>query len=215
MGKELELYSKDDTFDTIQKYFRNQATLSDKQKEQLQRWQRAYAILDQEKVRSVALRKYMSTFDPPLALSTAYYDFKRAEELFAPMEAYNKDFLRKTLIESALFDIARAEKNMRKLIAKDEKTGKKYISQPRQWKMYFDAKDKAEKRLLKASGILDKDMEQFDWSRLEPHSYTINLPPEVLQALTSLIGSGELDLSSIASKLAEEIDFEELHEDDE
>ena len=215
MAKELDLYQKDDTFDMIQKYYRNQAKLTEKQHEQLKRWQRAYALLDQEKVRSVAIRKYMSTFDPPLPQATAYYDFKKAEELFAPMEAYNKEFIRRTLIESALKDIAKAEKNMQKLIQKDEETGKKYVSQPRQWKMYFDAKDKAEKRLLKASGILDKEMEQFDWSRLEPHNYTINLPPEVLQTLTSLLASGEIDLSSIASKLAEEIDFEEMDEDEE
>jgi hypothetical protein len=193
---------EDDLFDKIQKYYHESGKLSDKEREICMRYERAFALLCENKIRSVAIQKYIATFDPPISLPLAYKDFKAAEDIFAPMQKYTKDFLRMVIIESAMRDIAECE---RKLNPEDGSE-----INVKDFGIIQAVKDKAEKRIISASGLKDEDVEKFDFAKLQAHIYQINVPKEVEKGFGKMLKKGVVDASELYAEMAEDAHFEDI-----
>lgn len=209
----IERSEKDTTFDRLQKFYHSGTALSEKDVEFCNNLESAYAILSQEKIRSVAVRKFMAIHNVPL--STAYRYFKQAEELFAPMEKYHREFVRNMIIETALREIKQCDRLLKQTLTVDESTDKKILKSDdvKKWKAIQDVKHKAQVRLAKAAGIHDVEIEQFDWTKLEPHTYTIGVAPEIQEAFSKLT-DGTIDITKIFNEMSVDIDFDELNDDD-
>ena len=180
----------DDIYDKIEKYYLNGHELSDKETEICSRWESAFALLCKHKLKSIAIKKYVAI--NKVSDRQAYFDFKNAERVFTPIQKYNKEFIRLVIIESCMRDIQESEKRAKKAQSSSE------------WSTIMQIKDRAEKRIIKASGLDQYDPNLPDFSKLQPHTYDIKLPEKVKNLFKNMIGKGVVDITALSKNLAVE-----------
>jgi len=199
------LIGSDDLFDKIEKYYRSSGKLSPKELEICERWELAFSILCAQRQKKLAIAKYLSVLHAKgtkLSHAQAFRDFDAAEKLFTPLKKYTKEFLRLVLIESAMRDVRAAEKKA--AVTKD----------PKMWAEIMKVKDKAEKRIIEASGLNNEDPNMPDFSKLEPSTFNINVDPWTLNMFRKIVTRGSLDITQLYSNMqAGTVDVEHTEED--
>lgn len=185
---DLSNIERSTTFDRIEKYYKNSARLSEKDREICERWELGFALLLEHKNRKVAVSKLIAlqkTKGKSLSTNQAYEDISNAENLFAPLRKYTKEFIRLVVIESALKDVRKAEA----MAAKENDV--------KLWAEIMKVKDKAEKRIIEASGINLQDPNIPDFSKLEMNQFNIQLDPSIVNMMKHFISRGIVDVTEI------------------
>jgi hypothetical protein len=183
----------DNTFEKIEKYYLHGHKLSPHDHQICERWESAFALLLKHKIRSIACKKHAAVYK--ITERQAYTDIKNAERIFVPIHKYSKEFVRLTIIESAMRDVKSCEAMIK---TKGEKisTG--------EWKNIMEIKDRAEKRVIKAAGLDMYDPNLPDFSKILPHVYEIRLPDEVKNMFKTVIGRGVVDITAMMSSMSQE-----------
>lgn len=187
--------------DRIEKFYLAEASLSPKELEQCARYEQVFAIYCHVKNKKQTISKYMAILKSKgieISISTAYRDLDAAENLFAPIRQYNKDFLRMVLIESAVKDLKRLEKELAKTKDSDKMM------------QLLMVKDRVEKRISDVSGLQKEDPNLPDFSQLQPHQFHIDLPVQMRSMMNKLLQQGVMDLTNMD---LEDVDFEDLHDE--
>lgn len=197
-----QLATRDELFDRIEKYYRTAGTgrLSPKEEETCERWELAFAIFSAQKNKKVAITKYLSVLKSKgiqLSMQMAYRDFLYAEKIFAPLQQYSKDFLKMVIIESALKDVKKAEKLAEKQ------------TDPKMWADIMKVKDKAEKRIIEASGLNVTDPNLPDFSKLQLNQININVDQNTISMFKRIMQRGTIDITELYTKMTDEHDQEE------
>lgn len=186
---------KTDLFDRIEAFYLHGSKLTDKETEICTRWESAYATLLEYRSKKVAVKKHIAIFKD-LSTAQAYNDMTNAERVFTPLQKYTREFLRLVLIESALRDVKKCEK-----LAKDETDVYK-------WRAIMNIKDAAEKRIIKASGLDQYDPNLPDFSKLQQHTFNIDLPDNVKEMFKGLISKGSVDITKLFQTVAVDTDVD-------
>lgn len=186
--KEL-LPTSDDLFDKIENYYLNGSKLSDVEMKICTRLESSYALMMKHRSKSIAVKKHAKTSG--ISLTQAYSDFKAAERVFNPLRKYTKEFLRLVIIESAMRDIRDCEKRAKDASISD-------------WDKIMKIKDRAEQRIIKASGLDQDDPNLPDFSKLKPHQYNIQVPREVEKMFHSLLSKGVVDITNVYENISED-----------
>ncbi len=198
----LALKDKDDTFDKIEKYYQHNGKLSEKEKEICERWELAFATFSAQKNRKVAISKYMAVLQKkgtPISIAQAYSDFRNAERIFTPIHKYSKEFVRLVIIESAMRDVKSCETMLHSKKDLDVKA----------WSEIMKVKDKAEKRIIDAAGLLVNDPQLPDFSKLIPSTFNINLDPKTLNMMRNFISKGSVDVTNLFNAISSDAQIEE------
>ena len=198
-----ELSTTDDTFDRIEKYYRQSGKLSVKESQICARWELAFAIFSAQKNRKVAISKYIAVLKSKgveLSSAQAYRDFASAEKIFTPLQKYTKDFLKMVIIESALKDVKKAE-----AMASDCKD-------PKAWATIMDIKNKAEKRIIDASGLSINDPDLPDFTKLQANVFNINMDKQTMNMLQKLMQRGSVDITEVYKQMQEGAEDAEIIE---
>lgn len=198
-----ELSTTDDTFDRIEKFYRQSGKLSPKETEICARWELAFAIYSKQKNKKVAVIKYIAALKSSgieLSHAQAYRDFSAAERIFAPLHKYTKDFLKMVIIESALKDVKKAE-----AMASETKD-------PKAWATIMDIKNKAEKRIIDASGLAINDPDLPDFAKLQANVFNINMDKQTMNMLQKLMERGSVDITEIYKEMQEGAEDAEIIE---
>ena len=193
----LEVTPKDDVFDRIEAYYLHKGKLSDKDMEVCERWERAFSMLCEHRIRKVALDRFIDSYKAqgqPISLATAYRDFAAAERLFTPMRKYSKEFLRLVTIESAMRDVLAAEEKMQALEANDL----------RAFALLQEVKDRAERRIISAAGLKKDDPNIIDFSKLEPSTFLIQAPDDILKMYKNITSKGVVNITDLFNAMSEE-----------
>lgn len=189
-----ELITTDDTFDRIEKYYRQSGKLSTKETEICSRWELAFAIYSAQKNKKVAIAKYIAVLKSKgfeLSTAQAYRDFNAAEKLFTPLQKYTKDFLKMVIIESALKDVRKAERLADK------------TTDPKAWTQIMDIKNKAEKRIIEASGLALNDPDLPDFAKLQANVFNINMDKQTIDMLQKMMQRGSVDITEVYKQMQE------------
>lgn len=196
------LNSKDDTFDKIEKYYHQNGKLSEKEQEICERWELAFSIFSAQKNRKVAVSKYLAVLakkGKPQSIAQAYIDFRNAEKLFTPIQKYSKEFVRLVIIESAMRDVKSCEAMLHKKKDIDVKS----------WSEIMKVKDKAEKRIIDAAGLLVNDPQLPDFSKLIPSTFNINVDPKAMAMMKTFISKGTVDVTEVFKTMSSDAEIEE------
>jgi len=196
------LDSKDDTFDKIEKYYHQNGKLSDKEQEICARWELAFSIFSAQKNRKIAISKYMAVLKSkgtPQSIAQCYIDFRNAEKLFTPIQKYSKEFVRLVIIESAMRDVKSCEAMLHKKNDMDVKS----------WSEIMKVKDKAEKRIIDAAGLMINDPQLPDFSKLVPSTFNINLDPKAFEMMKTFISKGNVDVTEVFKQMSTDTEIEE------
>jgi hypothetical protein len=178
----------DDTFDKIERYYRENGKLSTKETEICERWEFAFALYSSQRNKKIAVRKYISiqkSKGEELSIAQAYRDFANAERIFTPLYKYNKEFLKLVIIESSLNDI----KKCNALAVKQ--------TDVKLWAEIMKVKDKAEKRIIEASGLTLNDPNLPDFTKLQANQFNINLDPTMIEMLKKVMNHGVVDVTQL------------------
>lgn len=184
-----------DLFDKIEQYYRGGAQLLPKEREQCERWELAFGLFLEHRTRKVAVSKFISLQKAKgneISVSTAYRDFANAEKIFLPLQKYSKEFLRMTIIESALRDIRKAD------------DFSKRISDPKDWATIMDIKHKAEIRIVKAAGLELDDPNLPDFSKIQLSQININVDDRVKKLFDAMLNKGTVDVSEVMEKMSDD-----------
>ena len=193
-----DLITTDDTFDRIEKYYRQAGKLSPKETEICARWKLAFAIYAKQKNKKVAITKYLATLKSAgveLSEAQAYRDFTAAEKIFVPIHKYTKDFLKMVIIESALKDVKKAEAKAAE--AKDD---------PKGWAMCMEIKNKAEKRIIDASGLSLNDPDLPDFGKLQANVFNINMDKQTMNMLQRMMQRGSIDITEVYKQMQDGVE---------
>ena len=192
---------KSDEIDRIEAYYRNGIELLPKELEKCKRYELAFSLLLEHRHRKSAVTKYVALckINPDyfsISIGQAYKDMTIAERLFAPLMQYKKEFIRLTVVESAVKDIKAIESRLKK--TKDDKT----------WHNLMDLKNRVEKRLIDSTGLNLNDPDLPDFTNIKPPEYNVVLPDEVLNMLKQFKGKGSINVSDLFDS-AEEVTIED------
>lgn len=175
-------------FDRIERYFlEGGGGLSEQDQEICKRLEVAFSLLLEHRQKTVVVRKMMVTLGG--SESQCYRDIQLAERVFAPMRKYEKEFVRMITIESAMRDIDKAEKLAADALA-DKENPKHNL-----YKIAMAVKDRAEMRIIRASGLENTDPDRPDYSKLLPSTYVIDMPPVVKEYFKRIIAGGRVDMN--------------------
>lgn len=187
-----DLITTDDTFDRIEKYYRQDGKLSPKETEICARWELAFAIYSAQKNKKVAVIKYVAVLKGKgieLSPAQAYRDFTAAEKLFTPLQKYTKDFIKMVIIESALKDVRKAESMAAK------------TTNPKDWASIMEIKNKAEKRIIDASGLSLNDPDLPDFGKLQANVFKINMDKQTMSMLQRMMQRGSVDITEVYKQM--------------
>jgi hypothetical protein len=197
----LALENTDNTFDRIEKYYQSSGKLSEKDKEICERWELAFSLFSAQKEKKVAITKYLKILSQKginISIAQAHRDFSSAEKIFTPIAKYSKEFIRLVVIESAFRDMKRCES----MLAKKDIDVKA-------WSEIMKVKDKAEKRIIEASGLTVNDPQLPDFSKLIPSTFNINVDPKALNMMKTFIAKGTVDITSVFQSMSTDTEIEE------
>lgn len=182
----------DELIDRLNKYYSNTGKLQPAELAICERLESAFALLINSHKRSIAIIKHQEVHN--ISRAQAYIDMSNAEKLFAPLQAYSKDFLRLITIESARRDIERCEARLEKF---EQKPKKKSVYE---WRVLMQEKDRAEQRLIKAAGLDRSDPEHADPSKYQQHLININVSPTAIASITKLMNLSVVDFDQFVEE---------------
>ena len=202
------------SFDRIQKFYREGYKLNAQETEMCQRLEMAFSLLCETRVRTTAVKKYIAVLKQKgktIAYSTAQHDFIAAEQLFAPIFKYTKEYLKLVVIESAIKDINRSEKildaifeefdsNQKQNVTKKKREDKTNLLSSHNLNMYqraMKSKDMAERRIIEASGLNVNDPNLPDFSKLQMNQFNINVSPDIYDFLKSVVSKGAVNVTEL------------------
>ena len=195
---------KDTVLDKLEKYYRDEVSLSDQDQKIVERIELAFALLQKHQSKSVAIKKYMKILesqDKKINITTAYQDFLKVEKVLVPIHKVSKDLQRIVLLEGIDRDIAALRK---KMTTKDEENK---ISTAQ----YLQIQDRINKLVelkMRASGIDKEDPNIPDFSMIQPPNTLFNMPPRMESMFRKFLQSGVFDVSEIFDQ------YEELEDDE-
>lgn len=194
-----ELYPTEgrDLFDNIEAYYLHDRRLAPKEQEIAERFELAFALLQQHRNKKVAVSKLIALTKKSgksLSLAQAYKDMLAAERIFVPIQNYSKEFLRLTTIESCIRDIKKIEEKMKNANDKD-------------WQKFMELKNKAEYRLIQAAGLNDGSTELPDFSRIDPQPIQVNVSDQFLSLLQKLTDGGKVNVSDFMKQNSSEAEI--------
>jgi hypothetical protein len=193
---------KDDTFEKIEKYYHQKGKLTEKELEICSRWELVFTIFFKQKERKITISKYMAILNrkgTPQSIAQCYSDLRNAEKLFTPLQKYSKEFVRLVIIESAMRDVKRCESMIREQKNIDIKS----------WSEIMKVKDKAEKRIIDAAGLMVNDPQLPDFSKLVPSTFNINLDPKAFEMMKTFISKGNVDVTEVFKQMSTDTEIEE------
>lgn len=105
-------------------------------------------------------------------------------------------------------------------VMKAEKEGYRYIASQQALNTFALAKKAGDLKMMVAANAnftkiwaLDKEEPDLpDFSKLEPSTYTIEIPEVLEKALMALISQGRIDLSKMYNKISEDAEFTDITE---
>jgi hypothetical protein len=182
---------KTNTLDRIEAFYRHGEVLTSYEQKRCKRLELAFSLFLHHRSRKVAVSKYLSLCQSDvefeeISISQAYRDMSQSEKLFAPIHQYKKEFIRLTIVESAVKDIKAIEK----------KLGEKDISL-KNWSDLMSLKNQVEKRLIDSTGLNLNDPDLPDFSAIKPPEYKVVIPEEVTKMIMNLSKSGVIDVSEM------------------
>lgn len=199
---EIEQSQSKDTFARIEAYYLHEGKLSPKEKEIAERMELAFALLCQHRSKKVVVSKMLliqKRKGLKLGVAQAWRDIAEAEQIFTPIQQYSKEFLRLTLIENGF---RRLKQIQSKLKDKDLNN--------RDFAMLLKAETDINNQIILAGGIKDEDPNLPDWSKVQPHTFNINVPEKFIEMFKKV--SGSVDITDMMSQFSEDVD--DLNEDE-
>lgn len=190
----MKALGKSNHYETILAYVTdpdaNVEILSEKERNMLDRWMEAFTLQ----------RNYSSTSDsaailmkryPDISRATAYRDCVCAISLFGDISKATKEGIRHlaTEITKDAIIIARLKNNE-------------------------DGMMKGAKNLASINGVNLTDPDMVDFSKLEPHTYNLNLPPQAVSAILQMLNGGKVDLTEMVSRMQDTAEDAEVIPDE-
>lgn len=188
----MRLIGKVSHYEKIMAYLTNpegeSEDLTETEKSMLERWLQAFTLQRNYTSVSSAAESLQKLF-PDISRATAYRDCAASLSLFGDINKSTKEGIRHLATE----------------IIKDAITLAKSA-------LDYDGMMKGATAMAKVNGVnlIDPDMPDFE--KLAPHTYTINLPANALDALMTMVKGGRVDLTSVVDKMrnaAQEVEFTE------
>lgn len=182
----------EDYFAEVERYYKNGGKLSRKGEEYVQRWETAFAIMQEQRNKSIALKKYQEVMIRSGYVLTDYEvlrDFKNASLIFAPLHIYTKDFLRMVRTEAVIKRMEFLEKKAAEILAEDSKN---YAAYERLIKLA----QKDDELLIKYNALDVDDPELPNFDKLEMNQININVDKQASALLTKILGGGAIDLNN-------------------
>lgn len=187
--------------DNIERYYQEDGVvLSPKDLQMVKRYELVFALYCNQRQKPETIRKYIAIqkqLGVDISQATAYRDLASAEKLYTPLRKYEKEFLRQTLIESALRDIKALEERM-------FSKGKKCPSD--EFHVLMRLKDRAESRIGRYSGLLSDDSNLPDFEKLQPNTFQIVLSKNSQRMLKLMTASNNMDFTHLGVEDVEIID---------
>jgi len=178
----MKLLGKLSQYDKIANYMKDPSgdisTLSDHDKNTLDRWMEAFTLMRNYNSYADATAILRKRF-PGLSRATAYRDCANAISLFGDFAKASKDGIKHLTTEmvSEAYGIARAKNNE-------------------------DGMTKAALAIARINGVNTTDPDLPDFDQLEPHEYVIGLPPAYLSVIEQMISGGRVDLTDMSNAMA-------------
>jgi len=217
-----ELERIDSIQEQLENFYAGRGNLTAETEARMERVELAFGLLVKHRNKASAaaqmVRISAKSGDKPITLRTAYRDLDLAEKVILPLQKVSKESHRLMVINSALRDIRKAEKHIkhgeRDWYMTEEhgemvKKTKKPFS-PKEIQGYMKIKDLAERRIIEAAGLKDNS-EIPDFSKLEPHTYEMQMPDDMREMLSALSQLGSFDVSKFQQFIlanSEDIDYE-------
>jgi hypothetical protein len=165
------------------------ANLSAKEQEMLKRWMEAFTIQ----------RNYSSTLDtvailmkrfPNISRATAYRDCADALSVFGDISKATKEGIRHlaTEITKDAIIIAKLKNNE-------------------------DGMMKGAKNIAQINGVNLTDPDMPDFAKLEPHIYTIGIPPAALQVIMDMANGGKVNLNDMVARMSDVAEEAEVQDE--
>lgn len=192
---------KGEMFDKLQAHYLNNSPLSPKEQIICKRLEMAGSLLNKHRSKRMAVPKLIALVEAEgntLSRSQAYEDMKFAESLFYEVNSYSKQTLRYMIVEEAINDSKQASE-----LATIALSGKH--PDIKAWERAMNIKDKAEQRIIKASGLATEDPELPDFSAFDPGPITSSLPQSHQDFIENCLKNGVVDLNGFFSKEATDV----------
>lgn len=190
-----------DINDNIERYYLEDAVLSPKELEMVQRYELVFSLYCEHRTRPETISKYMALqkkMGVEISAATAYRDLKASEKIFTPLRKYEKEFLRQTLIESAIRDIKELEDRMK---------GKEGIPcPPEEYRDLMRLKHLAETRIGRYGGLLSDDSNLPDFEKLQPSTFQVILSKNSINMLKQMTSTNKMDFTNLNVEDVEIID---------
>ncbi|WP_090500559.1 hypothetical protein [Pedobacter terrae] len=155
------------------------------------RWQEAFTLQRNGHSTADSAALLMKRF-PGLSRATAYRDCANALSLFGDIAQSTKQGIKHlaTEIVKDAIGIARIKNNEVAMI-------------------------QGAKEMASINGVNTVDPDLPDFSKLEPNTYNISLPQNVISALQSMITGGHINLGGLVNEMSKHADEAEIIKDDE
>ena len=200
-----EIAKAKDTFERIEQYYHNDATLTAKEKEIAERYELTFALLQRHRNKKIVVSKMISlekSKGRSISVAQVYRDIKTTENLFVPIVKYSKELMRHVLIESSQNDLKRIEERL----SQKDLSDKAFVQ-------LMSVKDRVIKTLVDITGIGDDDADLPDFSKLEVHQYNIGIPEPAMAMFNKMMEKGVVDITQFTKHEAVDADFQEIYDD--
>lgn len=178
----MRLIGKISQYEKIVAYMKDpeadEETLSEKEKEMLDRWIEAFTFMRNYNSMADAAALLMKRF-PGLSRSTAYRDCSSALSLFGDIALAKKDGIKHLATEIVRDSIAIAR-----------------------LKNNEDGMRQGASAMATINGVNITDPDLPDFAKLEPHEYVIGLPENFITAFQNAISGGHMDFSKVVNNMA-------------
>lgn len=190
----------EDYFSEVERYYKNGGKLSRKAEEYVQRWETAFAIMQEQRNKAVALKKYQEVMIKSGYVLSDYdvlRDFKNASLIFAPLHVYTKDFLRMVRTEAVMKRMEFLEQKAAEILAEDSKNIQAY-------ERLIKLAQKDDELLIKYNALDVDDPELPNFAKLEMNQININVDKQSSALLQKILKGGAIDLNNFEDGTATE-----------
>ncbi len=180
-----KILPKETTYDRIFAWFaegEGYVVLTDKENEIRERWQHAWILLCNGRSTEQVVN-FICKIHHPIGRSQVYIDVKNCKKLFGEVGRASKEGERHILKEMG-------HKILQLAIRKGD----------------LKAAAAQHMNLIKLGGLDNNDADLPDFSKLEQHFFTLNIPPEAMHLLKTMMNKGAVNLSEIRNEVAKTIE---------
>jgi hypothetical protein len=195
----MKLLGKSTQYEHVVAFMKDELAETDltpHEQELVKRWNEAWTLMRSGKstadAAAILMKRFTGLDGKPLSRATAYRDCSNAISMFGDFSVSTKDGI-KHLTTEMVRDasvIARAKNNE-------------------------DGMIKAALAIARINGVNTTDPDLPDMSKLDPHTYVMQMDPLTIKAFHHLIKTGRIDLQMLAdamNELAETVEYEMVKE---